>query len=155
MYLRKSEIVINLTGNGNYILQNPLMKYNDMLLEVICRITRRRAYCHLETTATALSLCVSVCVLHVLSKCADLLTVRNSSCGKVMFSQVSVCPQGRRCTPPGGHPLGRHPPGRQTDTPWADTPQADTPPQRQKATAADGTHPTGMHSCCLKNYSSC
>ena len=27
--------------------------------------------------------------------------------------------------------------------PWADTP----PPPNQTATAADGTHPTGMHSC--------
>ena len=35
------------------------------------------------------------------------ITVRNSSCGKVMSSQASVCPQG------GGKvytPLGRHPP---------------------------------------------
>ena len=42
-------------------------------------------------------------------------TVRNSSCGKVMFSQVSVCPWGR-CTPPGRHP------------PLADTPP---PPSRR------------------------
>ena len=35
-----------------------------------------------------------------------IFTVRNSSCGKVMFSQVSVCPQGG-CIPPGRHPLGR------------------------------------------------
>ena len=49
------------------------------------------------------------------------------------------------------------------DTPWADTPSwADTPlgrhplahapgqtPPQQMATAADGTHPTGMHSCYL------
>ena len=28
---------------------------------------------------------------------------------------------------------------------WADTPYLDTPPET--ATAADGTHPTGMHSC--------
>ena len=38
-------------------------------------------------------------------------------------------------------------------SPWADTPpRADTPllgrhPPRQTATAADGTYPTGMHSC--------
>ena len=37
------------------------------------------------------------------------------------------------------------------DTPWADTPGADThgadtPPET--ATAADGTHPTGMNPCC-------
>ena len=68
-------------------------------------------------------------------------------------------------TAPGRHPLVRH-------TPWPDTCQTDTPsqqitpgryPNRQTptlgrhppgrhplpptATAADGTHPTGMHSC--------
>ena len=39
------------------------------------------------------------CILRV-------ITVRNSSCGKVMFSQVSVCPQG-----------GVQPPSLWTDTP--------------------------------------
>ena len=48
-------------------------------------------------------------------------------------------------------PLGRNPPGQ---TPWGDTPvqtppgqtpRADTP--QQTATAADSTHPTGMHTC--------
>ena len=51
------------------------------------------------------------------------MTVCNSRCGKVMFSQVSVIlSTGGRCTPPG-------------QTPWVDTPplQADTPP---------GRHPT-------------
>ena len=49
--------------------------------------------------------------------------------------------------PPDRYHPGRHPP-RQTQHPsWADTPQADTPPHTQMATAADGTHPTGMHSC--------
>ena len=48
--------------------------------------------------------------------------------------------------------LGHHPlPGPGADTPLpgpgADTPQADTP--QQMATAADGTHPTRMHSCPL------
>ena len=38
-----------------------------------------------------------------------------------------------------------------TPTPWADTPRqtplpGQTPPP-QMATAVDGTHPTGMHSC--------
>ena len=52
----------------------------------------------------------------------------------------------------GVHPPGRHPPRadtphagpsspRQTPSPWGD------PPPPQTATAADGTHPTGMHSC--------
>ena len=49
------------------------------------------------------------------------------------------------------------------DTPWADTPWTDTPrqtppwqtphpPSQQTATAADGTHPTRMHSCLLINF---
>ena len=58
------------------------------------------------------------------------------SCGKVMFSQASVI-----LFTGGVYPSmhwGRHPP-RQTPLPWADPP----PPT---ATAAEGTHPTGMHS---------
>ena len=57
------------------------------------------------------------------------ITVINSSCGKVMFSQVSVCPQGGgRCTPP---VAGRHlPSGRQT-------PPAGRPPPPRMATAAE------------------
>ena len=47
--------------------------------------------------------------------CVEIFTVRNSSCGKVMFSQASVI------LSTGGS--GRHPP----DTPWADTPWADIP----------------------------
>ena len=74
-----------------------------------------------------------------------------SNCRKVMFSQVSVCPQGGEVsnlpgqnpwadtvpgqTPPGRHPLGRHPP-------------------QQMATAADSTHPVGMHSCMTYFYRS-
>ena len=41
-------------------------------------------------------------------------------------------------------PIGRHPLYGQTP-PWADTPP-------QMVTAADGTHPTGMHSCYLHFY---
>ena len=77
--------------------------------------------------------------------------------------------------------LGRHPPGQTpappADTPWPDIPQPDTPtgqtvpllarhppgrhppgqappsnPQ-QTAIAADGTHPTGMHSCFCTHFS--
>ena len=44
-------------------------------------------------------------------------------------------------TPPWQTPLGRPP------TPWVDTPLGQTPPSHQMATAADGTPPTGMHSC--------
>ena len=48
-------------------------------------------------------------------------------------------------TPPGRYPHGRHPPARH---PLADTPRQTNPPT---ATVADGTHPTGMHSC-LRYY---
>ena len=77
------------------------------------------------------------------------------SCGKVMFSQAFVIlfigVLGVADTPTG-----------QT-LPWADTtpgqtpprqtppPHGQTPPHQQTATAADGTHPTGMHSCLLKD----
>ena len=50
----------------------------------------------------------------------------------------------------GIHPPGRHPPPGQTPPPRADTPLPQGRPHlppRQTATAADGTHPTGMHSC--------
>ena len=62
-------------------------------------------------------------------------------------------------TPPGADPLGQTPPEQtptRADTPaGADTPaRADTPPAsrhpsppRDTATAADGTHSPGMHSC--------
>ena len=92
-----------------------------------------------------------------------------------MFLHLSVSHsvnKGSVCqTPPGRHPPGRHP---QADTPrqtpldrhpWTDTPilgrhplplgrhpRADTPPSQQMATAADGTLPTGMHSCDLNNF---
>ena len=79
----------------------------------------------------------------------NLVTVRNSSCGKVMFSQASVCPQGG-----GVHPLGRHPlPQADTPSHQADTPLwPDTTPNHETATSADGTHPTGMHSCSICSF---
>ena len=58
--------------------------------------------------------------------------------------------------PPGQIPPGQTHPGQtppaptppRTEPPWADTPSlADTP--TPTATAAEGTHPTGMHSCCV------
>ena len=87
------------------------------------------------------------------------LPSRERSCGKVIFSRI-LSPWGwrgvypsmhwRRHPPPSDtptwadtpldrHPLGRHPP-------WADTPLIRHPHPQQTATAADGTHPTGMHS---------
>ena len=59
----------------------------------------------------------------------DIFTVRNEV-AKVMFLQVCVCPWGR-----GSASVHVGIPSREQ-----------TPPQ-QTATAADGTHPTGMHSC--------
>ena len=74
-----------------------------------------------------------------------IFTVRNSSCGKVILSQVSVCPGGG-VHPLGRHPPGKHPPGRHppwADTPWADNPAwADTPlgrhPRQTPPTPRDG-----------------
>ena len=75
-----------------------------------------------------------------------LVTVRNSSYEKVMFSQACVknsvhggCipPLGR---PPNRHPLGRHPPN-QTPPPLGRHP----PPRRPLQQTVP--HPTGMHSC--------
>ena len=54
---------------------------------------------------------------------ACLIGVRKRSCGKVMFLHLSVILVGGEVYT---HPLGRHPP--------------------PTATAADGTHPNGMHS---------
>ena len=71
----------------------------------------------------------------------QVITVRNSSCGKVMFSQACVknsvhwgvcmggCMSGGTCCR-GGHV-------------W----QGACMTAGEMATAADGTHPTGMHSC--------
>ena len=77
------------------------------------------------------------------------------SCGKVMFLHLSailftwgVCI--RACTMEDTRP-GQTPPPPWADTPLAEIPQADTPPQ-QTATAADGTHPTGMYSCLVYFY---
>ena len=58
-------------------------------------------------------------------------------------------------TPLSRHPLGKHP---QADTPLGGHPprQANTPSRQtappEMATAADGTHPTGMHSCFRLNW---
>ena len=54
-------------------------------------------------------------------------------------------------TPPRArHPLGQAPPGtRHPPSPGTRHPP---PPRQQTATVADGTHPTGMHSCCLLNF---
>ena len=67
-----------------------------------------------------------------------------------MFSQASVilftwgvCIPA--CTGVDTHSPGRQPPPADTP-PWADT----SPLPPPTATAADGTHPTGMHSSCCR-----
>ena len=40
----------------------------------------------------------------------------------------------------------------QTSPPSRHPPRTDTPPPSKTATAADGTHPTGMHSCIHNDY---
>ena len=62
-----------------------------------------------------------------------------------MFSQACVKNSIHRGG--GVHPPGQTPP--EQTPPLYRHPRADTPPHPpgQMATAADGTHPTGMHSC--------
>ena len=107
-------------------------------------------------------------------KSFQVITVRNSRFHK----RLSFCPgrggevytpmqtpSGRHPpgqTPPGRHPprqtplLGRHPP-RQTLPPGRHPPRQTPPlgrrpaPPSETATAADHTHPTGMHSCIGKS----
>ena len=95
------------------------------------------------------------------------VTVR-SEVAKVMFLHLSVCPQmgsasvhagisppppAKEQTPPeqappgAGTPLEQTPPWEQTPPGSRHPPQEQTPPPQQTATVADGTHPTGMHSC--------
>ena len=69
------------------------------------------------------------------------ITVRNSSCGKVMFSQACVKNSVQGVSSP-LHMLG-YTPGH-THIPWTH-PLPPLPPET--ATAVDGTHSTGMHSC--------
>ena len=85
-----------------------------------------------------------------------------------MFLQVSVIlftGEGGVCHTPWQAdtlPAGRHTPGKQTSPPWANTPLAGKhnpgrhPLGRQSpgtVTTAEGTHPTGMHSCCVFDVS--
>ena len=62
-----------------------------------------------------------------------LITVRKRSCGRVMFSQACVKNSVHRGVSASVHAGIHHPSG-------------------QTATAADGTHPTGMHSCISAHF---
>ena len=76
------------------------------MLVTVCKLGMKD--CHLSS---------SNFVLHDQNK--SMFTVRNSSCRKVMFSQVSVCPRGGVV----------HPPWPDTTPPWADTPARHHTPQ--------------------------
>ena len=107
---------------------------------------------------------LTVCVNGILNHSQVFVTMRNVVAERLCFHRhLSFCSQGgmwqtpppRQTPPPQAdtpsqcrHPLGRYPSWQTSswvDTPWADTPWADTP--LGMATASDGTHPTGMHSC--------
>ena len=91
------------------------------------------------------------------------ITIRNSSCGKVMFSQMSVCPQGE-CTPPTQtHPCSRHPtwadtlgkhPPVQTSPPGQIPPWADTPLGRSPIQTSPLGRPPQSDSHCCRQYAS-
>ena len=78
------------------------------------------------------------------------ITVRNSSCGKVMFSQVCVknsVHSGEVYTPPPWtHTPGQTPPGH-THPLGRHIPQADNPPPPIRRPLQRSGRPTGMHSC--------
>ena len=81
-----------------------------------------------------------------------IFTVRNEVV-KVMFLQACVCPRGGvpdQVHPPrpGTPPLDQVPPRtRYTPQDQVHTPRTRYTPPRDTATAADGMHPTGRHSC--------
>ena len=86
-------------------------------------------------------------------KCDNSARVEPTSCWKIWEYQSHPYYRPQRCmlgyTPP---PVGRHPqaaPPRQT-TPPGRHPSRQTQPLT--ATAADCTHPTGMHSCVKNNF---
>ena len=89
---------------------------------------------------------------HFLVICATILYYRpQKKFAKVMFLHLSVSHSVHRGVSASVHagipPLGsRHPP-EQTPSSSRHPPGADPPPGAETATAADGTHPTGMHSC--------
>ena len=73
-----------------------------------------------------------------------IVTVRKRNCGKVTFLHLSVSHSVHRGVSASVHAGIQPPPGE--DTPLGTTPLGRHTPL-QTATAADDTHPTGMHSC--------
>ena len=99
-------------------------------------------------------MCLIVVTIQTHQNKRNLLPPANDVWGKVMFLHLSVILfTGGGVYPSmqwGRHPLGRHPP-RQTP-PQADTlAPGQTPPSNTTGYGQQvgGTHPTGMHTCCI------
>ena len=73
------------------------------------------------------------------------------SCEGYVFTPVCLSMGGRGSTW-AGSPPGRCPPGQAHPPPPGRYPPVRYTPTQQMATAVDGTHPTGMHSCYLSVY---
>ena len=86
-----------------------------------------------------IGLLLAAFILFMASSPLDYLALIILDLYRNIFTSVcqEFCPQGGVCLPQ--CMLGYTPP--RADPPWSD------PPPQQTATAADGTHPTGMHSC--------
>ena len=116
--------------------------------------------------------------MHSLIPVQPIIIIRKRSCGKVMFLCIpldTALPPGQTSfldipplytAPPSRHlarqtsPLDRtprHPSGDTTTCPGGHSPKADTHrrtrsgPHNPTITAADSTHPTGMHSCLVSS----
>ena len=72
-----------------------------------------------------------------------IFTARKRSCGKVMFLHLSIS----YSVHGGGGSLYDVTSLSDRDTPLGRHPPEQTTPHPETATAADGTYPTGMHSC--------
>ena len=104
----------------------------------MCRIRTQFGYSIYRISLPVFGQTLDIIYIEYLRECVTnrcFFTVRKRSCGKVKFTSVCHSVHGGGG---GVHPLGRHP--------LASPSWADTPPQ-QTASAADDTHPTGMHYC--------
>ena len=84
---------------------------STLKLHIVSMVTQMQTY--IDVVCSLLNNCVCVTINTVL-KLLLFITVRNSNCGKVMFSQAFVknsVHRGEGVHPPGRHPppLGRHP----------------------------------------------
>ena len=116
------------------------------------------------------------CLIMINTLLLEIITIHKRSMWRLCFyTCLSFCPQQGGClpqcmlgytpspgrNPPGRHPLGQIPPWEDTpgqssaweDTPWETCWDTQCPVHAgiNMATAVDGTHPTGMHSCLWLN----